>query len=86
MKRLLTRIGDYFLPVLMGLIVVGLILIVGVEIGRRKERTERPVKVEAAVVEEREITDLCLAYVTALGDELESTKKKYRLLLEAYSL
>ncbi|MCK5606527.1 hypothetical protein KAR91_31785 [Candidatus Pacearchaeota archaeon] len=60
----------------MTLIVFGVVLMVGVEIGRRKERAETPAKIEAAC-------SLCIEYVAELGNELESEKRKNRELLNA---
>lgn len=76
LDRLAQRANNLFLPVGMGLIVFLLILMVGVEIGRRKERVETPAKVEAANV-------LCIEYVAELGNELESEKQKNRELVNA---
>lgn len=74
-ERLAQRASNLFLPVAMGIVVVGLILIVGVEIGRRKERAETPGKIEAA-------TFLCTRYVVAIGKELDTEREKNRVLID----
>lgn len=79
LDRLVQKASSLFLPVGMGLIIILLLLMVGVEIGRRKERAETPAKVEAAI-EDKKL--LCIEYVAELGNELENEKQKNRELLK----
>lgn len=69
-RRLLDNIGERLFVGTFVLAMVGLLLIIGVQVGRYKER-----------IDGQSSFALCNRYVAALGDELEIEKKKNRVLI-----
>jgi hypothetical protein len=70
MNKILNHLDDIILCGCTGLIVVGLLLITGVQVGRYLER-----------IDGQSSFALCNRYVAVLGNQLEIEKKKNRTLI-----